>query len=352
MKDIKGLTPLDTKNYLTGLTLEELRKVLGDWGRPQFHAEQIWAWIYKRGITDFEAMSDLPLDLRKLLRENFYSLGLRLVKRLFSRDGTEKSLLELSDGHLIEVVSIPQRKRVTACISTQVGCSFACRFCASSLGKFKRNLTPAEMIGEVLYLRSTKGLTHLVFMGIGEPLDNYEHLLQTIRMIISPSAFNIGARRITVSTCGIIPGIKRLANEALQIELSISLHAADDKTRTSLMPINKRYPLRELVAVSKEYTEKTRRQLTFDYILIRGLNSSLKDAQGLSLLLKGIRLAKVNLIPANPIRELKIEPPSGQEISSFRDSLRQVGIKATVRKARGQDIEAACGQLRLRYKSY
>ena len=378
-------------NDIKDLTLKELEQILLSWGQESFHAQQIFSWIYKRKAKDFESMSDLSSDLRRHLKENFYLFDLKLARVFRSEDGTEKFLFELKDGNLIEAVTIPTEKRVTGCISTQVGCKFACRFCASGLLGFKRNLTSGEMIEEVLYLnpvRNTtaltgenkisngvknnslsKKMTHLVFMGIGEPLDNYDNVIKAARIINSPQALNIGARRITISTCGIIPAIRRLAQEDLQIELSISLHAGNDKTRSLLMPINKKYPLRDLIQTSREYIRKTDRQITFEYVLIKGINSDLQNARILSKILKGLNLCKINLIPANPVRNTKaiegedkisnganpikdgnVEPPEKSEILLFRDYLLKSGINVTLRKPRGQDIDAACGQLRLHYE--
>lgn len=335
------------------LTLEELKQVLKGWGGQEFHAQQIFSWIYQKGITDFAGMSNLPLDLRKRLKENSYLWDLEIIKALKSKDGTQKFLLRLKDGNLIEAVVIPTEKRITGCISTQVGCKFACRFCASGLSGFKRNLTCPEMLEEVLYLKNNapnRKLTHIVFMGIGEPLDNYDNVLKAIRLINSPTTFNIASRRITISTSGIVPAIKRLANEGLQIELSISLHSADDKIRSEIMPINKKYPLKELISACKEYIQKTNRQITLEYVLIKGINSDLPSAQKLGRILKGLKLAKVNLIPANPIKEYNVTPPAKLEILLFRDYLLKQGLNVTLRRPRGQDIEAACGQLRLRYE--
>lgn len=339
MKDIKELS------------LKELEEALSSWGQRPFHARQITSWIYKKGITDFDGMSDLPLELRKFLKENFYILSFKLIKEAKSHDGTEKFLFELKDSNLIEAVIIPTKRRITGCISTQVGCKFACRFCASGALGFKRNLSVQEIIEEVFYLKNSsknKKLTHLVFMGIGEPLDNYDNVIKAIRIINSPHTFNIGARRITISTSGIIPAIKKLAEEGLQIELSVSLHAADDKTRSRIMPVNKIYPLKDLISACREYIKRTNRQVTFEYILVKGLNSGLQDARKLCILLKGMN-SKVNLIPCNPIKELKVEPPGKPEILSFKDCLSKSGINVTLRRPRGEDIEAACGQLRLRY---
>ncbi|MCK9603215.1 MAG: 23S rRNA (adenine(2503)-C(2))-methyltransferase RlmN [Candidatus Omnitrophica bacterium] len=337
---------------ITGLTLSELEENLKESGYPLFHAKQIFSWIYKKGVLDFNSMSDLSAELRKYLKAEFFLGNLKLVKTLKSRDETEKFLFELKDKNLIEAVIIPAENRITGCISTQVGCKFACKFCASGLSGFKRNLTVPEIIDEALYLKSHcpgGKLTHLVFMGTGEPLDNYDNVLKAIRIINSGFSFNIGARRITISTSGIIPEIERLAGENLQIELSVSLHAADDRKRSLLMPVNKKYPLRNLIPACKEYTQKTKRQVTFEYVLIKDLNSSLQDAQNLSKILTGLKLSKVNLIPANAVKEAGIEPPKKLEILFFKDCLLKHGINVTLRKPRGQDIEAACGQLRLNY---
>jgi len=338
---------------ISGLTIKDLEEVLVSWKVETFHAQQIFSWIYKKGAQDFNQMSDLPLDLRNRLKENFLLFSLKLIQILKSQDGTKKFLFELIDGSLIEAVTIPTEKRITGCISTQVGCKFTCGFCASGLLGFKRNLSYAEIVEEALYLKnhsSDNRLTHIVFMGIGEPLDNYANVLKSIRIINSREALHIGARRITISTCGIIPGIKELIDEGLQIELSISLHAADDKTRASLMPINRKYPLKDLIEICKEYIEKTKRQITFEYVLIKGINSDLQNALNLSKRLKNLKLCKVNIIPCNTIKELNVEPPKKLEILLFRDYLLKSGIHVTLRKPRGQDIEAACGQLRLRYE--
>jgi 23S rRNA (adenine2503-C2)-methyltransferase len=335
------------------LSLEELEKVLESWQEPHFRARQILTGVYKKAVTDFSQMRNLPSSLRDRLKKNFSFFDLRLVEILKSQDATQKFLFDLDNKYLIEAAVIPAEKRITGCISTQVGCKFACRFCASGLLGFKRNLGCGEMLDEVLYLKNNAQghrLTHLVFMGMGEPLDNYDNVLKAIRIINSPETLNVGARRITISTCGIIPGIKRLANEGLQIELSVSLHAADDKTRSKIIPINKIYPLKELLAVCRDYIKKTNRQITFEYILIKGINSDLPSAQNLIKILADLKPCKINLIPCNPIKELNIEPPHKLESLSFKDCLIKGGLNVTLRRPRGQDINAACGQLRLRYE--
>jgi len=337
------------KKQILDLSLEELKQILKDWEEPLYHAEQIFSWIYQKSTLDFSKMSNLSFSLRKRLEENFFIASLKIKDAFESRDGTKKILFELADRGLVEAVIIPAEARVTGCVSSQVGCKFGCGFCASGLLGFKRNLSCAEIIEEVLYLKNNApGLSHIVFMGVGEPLDNYDNVLKAIRIINSKDGLNIGARRITVSTCGLIPGLKRLQDEGLQIELSISLHAADDKTRSRLMPINKKYPIKDLIEACREYIKKTDRQITFEYIMFKGVNSDLQSAGNLSKILKGLN-CKVNLIPANPVKECGVEPPNKLDILLFKDHLLKHGVNVTLRKARGQDIDAACGQLRLRY---
>jgi len=337
---------------LRDLNFEELKDVLKGWGEEEFHAKQIFSWLYKRAISDFSLMTDIPLPVRKRLSEEFYICGLELIKKTESCDGTEKLLLRLQDSNCIETVIIPQGKRVTGCLSSQVGCKFACSFCASGKGGFKRNLRKEEILDEVAFIKQTKKiseLTHIVFMGTGEPLDNYDNVLSAIRMINSPLGFNIGARRITISTAGVIPGIRRLMTEGLQIELSVSLHSASDETRSVLMPINKVYPLKDLISVCREYIDKTNRQITFEYTLIQGINSDLQCAQKLSKILRGMN-CKVNLIVCNPVEELGFYPPGKSEILIFKDCLLKSGVPVTFRESRGKDIDAACGQLRAKYE--
>ncbi|MBU1870100.1 MAG: 23S rRNA (adenine(2503)-C(2))-methyltransferase RlmN, partial [Candidatus Omnitrophica bacterium] len=339
------------------LDLRQLEEFLIGLKQPKYRARQIFSWIYQKQVRDFSLMTDLSGELRKILQENFTCFDLLAEKESKSEDGTEKFLLKLYDANFVEAVSIPAVERTTGCISSQVGCKFACKFCASGALGFKRDLSVGEMLSEALFLKShcaKRELTHIVFMGTGEPLDNYDNVLKAVRMINAPYGMNIGARRITISTCGIPPAIRKLAQEGLQIELSISLHAADDKKRSSLMPINKKYPLADLFSACKEYIEKTNRQITFEYILIKGLNSDLQSALNLSKILNTLKLAKVNLIPANPVdpalaRKGWMEPPNKLEILMFKDKLIKSGVNVTLRRPRGADIEAACGQLRLRH---
>ncbi|MCM8757500.1 MAG: 23S rRNA (adenine(2503)-C(2))-methyltransferase RlmN [Candidatus Omnitrophica bacterium] len=338
------------KRDIKDLSIEELKQYLEVNGFLTFHALQIFNWIYKKVTDNFSLMTDLSLALRSFLEENFYIQGLSLKEKKISSDNTEKYLFKLKDKNSIETVAIPSGKRITGCLSSQVGCKFSCKFCASGILGFKRDLKVGEIIEQILYLNSHHRLTNIVFMGIGEPLDNYENVLKAIRIINSKEALNFGARRITISTCGIIPAIRKLIEEDLQIELSISLHSPDDKIRSLLMPVNKIYPLRELISICKEYIEKTNRQITFEYVLIKGINSDLSFAEKLSKIAKELKLCKVNLIPANPIKEYNILPPNKLEILYFRDYLLKRKVNVTLRKSRGRDIEAGCGQLRLRYE--
>jgi len=334
------------------LSVEELRDQIKIMGWPAFHAQQIFSWIYAFTVEDFSQMSNLPEDLRAALAGKFSLKSMNLLESRDSGDGTAKLLLKLNDGNLIEAVSIPSEKRVTGCVSTQAGCKFGCFFCASGQRGFRRNLSAAEILDQIIYLKRnslSKKLTHVVFMGVGEPLDNYDNLLEAIRRINSPHGLKIGARRITISTCGIIPGIERLAKERMQVELSVSLHASDDATRSRLLPINKKYPIRKLISACRKYILETNRQVTFEYILISGVNSSLQNAQNLIKILKGLN-CKVNLILANPVARLEVSAPGKKESEIFKALLVKSGLIVTLRKPRGQDIDAACGQLRLKYE--
>ncbi len=338
--------------HLKECTLRELEQLLAQWQEPAFRARQIFSWIYRRGVLDYAAMNNVPVSLRRKLEAAARISALSLVEKRLARDGTEKCLFRLPDSQLIEAVSIPADNRVTGCISSQAGCKFACVFCCSGQAGFKRDLTCGEMLDQIAFLRfqsAARELTHLVFMGTGEPLDNYDNVLKAIRLANSEDTLHIGARRITISTCGIVPALERLAGERLQIELSVSLHAADDATRSRLMPVNKRYPLKELIAACRHYNKQTGRQVTFEYILINGVNSSLADARKLGRILEGFD-AKVNLIPMNAGVSAGLQPPQKLDILFFRDALVTSGVRVTLRKSRGQDIEAACGQLRLRYE--
>ncbi|MFC1807631.1 23S rRNA (adenine(2503)-C(2))-methyltransferase RlmN [Candidatus Omnitrophota bacterium] len=332
--DIKDLTIVELENEIIKLSL------------PKYRAGQIATFIYKKGVNTFEAMSSISKELRSDLGEKFVIGTIALEKHLKSRDGTEKFLFKLSDGKYIETVLIRSKKRNTLCISTQVGCKFRCKFCASGLKGFKRDLSPSEIVNQILYIQHTREeeITNCVFMGMGEPLDNYKNLTRAIEIMNDPKGLEIGARRITVSTCGIIPGIQKLKNLGVQINLSVSLHAGNNKLRNELVPINKRYPLERLIKVLREYHDKTNRIITLEYVLIDGVNDSKQDITDLAGISKALG-AKVNIIPYSAIKSFRFKTPQKIVADRFCYKLIQSGAKATVRESKGADIQSACGQL-------
>jgi len=339
----------DSFTNVLNLTTEELRKKFIALGIEPYRADQVHQWIYEKGVYEFNRMTNLSSHLRERLKNEFLIELPKTAARQCSKDDQSvKLLLQFKKGDSVEAVYLPIKDRKTLCISSQVGCKFHCAFCASGQNGFMRNLNMGEMIGEVLMARdqaTDKKITHIVFMGIGEPLDNYKELMRTIRQLNAKSALGIGSRKITISTCGVVPKIQALSDEGLQIELSVSLHGPNDVVRGALMPVNQAYPVKTLIEACKKYIQKTKRAITFEYILIKGVNATPKEAQTLSRLLKGM-LCKVNLIPYNPIEEFPHEQPSYEEILEFQQILQRNGIKTTVRFSKGQDIQAACGQLR------
>jgi 23S rRNA (adenine2503-C2)-methyltransferase len=339
------------KKDIRDLILRELTEELEKWGEPSFRATQIFDWLYKKGAVAYDAFSDVPRSLRQKLEEIYSFRSLVLADRASSHDGTEKYLFELSDGNYIETVLIPAGKRRTVCLSTQVGCKFACVFCASGMAGFKRNLLPSEILGQVLFLRDKlrAELTNFVFMGMGEPLDNCENVFKAIRIMNDAKGLCIAARRITISTSGVTPGLERLNDLGLQLHLSLSLHSAKDEVRSSLMPINKKYPLQDLLKTSEDYIKKTGRMITLEYILLRDLNDSAEDARRLAALAKRLR-AKVNLIPYSPVCGLEFEASPKARAELFLRWLEEKGVSATLRLSKGVDIQAACGQLAGRLK--
>lgn len=343
---VKGSGEQPAKLALGGSSLLELEELMAHFGEPRYRAKQLYDWIYRQAVQDVQQMTNLPAALRQKL--SVYSiLPLAFVKTRRSVDGTVKFLLRAQDGSLIETVMIPEEDRTTVCVSSQVGCAMGCIFCATGQGGFIRNLTAREMVGQVLAVRQAEGrrITNVVYMGMGEPLLNYEEVLKSIRILNDQRGLGIGIRHITVSTCGIVPGIRRLAGEGLQLVLAVSLHSADDKQRARLMPVASRYPLGELIEACRYYLEKTGRRVTFEYALIAGVNDTLQAARDLVELLSGLQ-CHVNLIPVNPVAGAGLERSSLQRIEEFARRLEQAGISVTVRKERGTDIEAACGQLR------
>ena len=341
---------------LLSLTHDDLADKLEALGQPRFRAAQLWSWIYRRRAKTFEEMTDLPGDFRRALSESVTLRPLMKIKETGSKDTTRKLLFRLSDGQMVETVLIPaspaqdgeRAKRRTICISSQVGCAFGCKFCASGLDGLKRNLTAGEIVAQFVAGEELWGekINNIVFMGMGEPFANYGNLMRAIKILNSPSGVGIGARNVTVSTTGLPPKIREFADQPLQIRLAISLHAATDDIRARIMPVNGRYPLSELLEACQYYSSRKNQQLTFEYILIRGVNDT--EEQALALVAHARRLrAKVNLIPYNTVSGLSWQRPSETAQRRFTGILRSHNVSATLRHEKGHDIAAACGQLRL-----
>ena len=333
------------KNY----NLENLKKELNILGEKPYRAEQIFKWLYQDKVNSFMEMTNLSLELRNKLEEN-YSFGLfKTVKKLESVDGTKKYLFDVQDneGNLIESVLMQYHHGYTICVSSQIGCKMGCKFCASTGIPFGRNLEPGEIIEQLLAIErdSKVKISNIVFMGIGEPLDNYDNVMEAIKIFNNPKGLNIGARHISISTSGIVPKIYDLADKQMQCTLSVSLHSSNNKTRTSMMPINNVYPIEELIKACKYYIQKTNKRISFEYALAKDNNDNLSDAKELVKLLHGM-LAHVNLIPINKIEDGKYIKSTNENIIKFRDYLNNNGIVATIRRELGADISAACGQLR------
>lgn len=342
---------MSSNSDIRDLSLEELSRYFESIGEKAFRATQVFEWIYQKGAKSFDDMSNLSASLRSRLKRDFSWGKEKIVQEERAHDGTTKFLFELKDRERIETVLIPTQERATICMSTQAGCKFGCRFCASGIGGWSRNLSSGEILTQILHVGEfcqktfKRPLTNIVFMGVGEPLDNYENLLKAIRVINSANGLNMGARRITISTCGVVPKIRKLAQEGLQIELAVSLHGSSDESRDVLMPVNKKYPIGELMVACREYIEATNRQITFEYILIKDVTCSLEHAEELGRLLKDM-LCKINLIPYNPVSEFSYQTPSVKEMNAFHQHLEELGIHATLRTPRGRDVAGACGQLR------
>ena len=367
-------------------TADELKAQFQQWGQPAYRVEQVLQWLYGHRVTDWEAMTNLPKALREELRNHYSLFALEIIRRQGSRDTTEKFLWRLNDHSLIESVLIPANPalygeasdRHTLCVSTQVGCAYGCKFCASGLEGLKRNLRVEEIVEQVLAVERsyaaaenphpapdvsnsttatslatrhsspvTRLISNLVIMGMGEPLANYDNLLKALKILNAPWGGAIGARKITVSTSGLAPQIRKLADEPLQVRLAISLHGATDETRNKIMPVNRKYPLRQLIAVCEYYQQKRARMITFEYILIAGVNDGLDQVKPLSSLARKLN-AKINLIPYNQVEGLAWERPDEQTQFAFLKALEREKVTATLRREKGHDIAAACGQLRLR----
>ena len=339
------------KPDLRGLTLPEISRIVEEMNEPAYRAGQIASWVYQKAAGSFDEMTNLSRSFRAELAGRASLNPLTSVQRSKSRHGpTMKFLFELGDGQQVETVLIGGSRRNTLCISTQVGCAIGCRFCASGLEGLVRNMTSAEIVDQVVQVRKLAGdarpVNNIVVMGMGEPLANYRQVLRAVRIINADWGLGIGARRITLSTSGLVPKIYQLADEKIQFELSVSLHAADDRTRTSIVPINRRYPLKQLMKACRHYTESTDRVITYEYVLLKGVNDRFQDAEHLVKLLKKDK-CKLNLIPYNPVRGLPYERPDEGRQTAFVEVLRKGGLQLTIRRERGRDIDAACGQLRL-----
>lgn len=339
------------KVNIKDLSLQELEEFVLQLGEKKYKARQLFKWIYDKGLTDFREMSDLSKTFRSKLVERASVGSLQKLRSVKSEDGTcEKFLFQLEDKERIESVLIKEKKRITLCISTQVGCALGCLFCATGKMGFKRNLTSGEMVDQIILIKrcldSVERITNLVLMGMGEPLLNYENTSKAIKIIKSDLGLGFASRKITLSTAGIVPRIHQLAEEGLKVKLAVSLNAANDDLRSYLMPINKKYPIKKLLQAAKSYAHKTDQRMTFEYLLIKGVNDSKKDALDLSKLVRGVS-CKINLIPYNRVSGIPFEKPDEERVKNFRDMLYPRCPAVTLRMSKGEDIQAACGQLRI-----
>jgi len=337
-------------NHLKSMTLPELSAVLKELGQPGFRAKQLYTWLH-RGARSYDEMSNLPQSLRQQLAQQYPICAPDVVRKQESqKDGTIKYLWRLSDGNCVETVLMRYHYGNTVCISTEVGCRMGCAFCASTLGGLVRRLEPYEMLDQVLFTQVDSGLpvSHIVLMGIGEPLDNYDNVMRFLELVNSPEGMNISMRHISLSTCGLVPKIRELAKKKLQITLSVSLHAPSDGVRDTIMPVNKAYPTEDLLQACREYYAETGRRISFEYAMIHGVNDTEADARLLVKRLKGLP-AHMNLIPLNHVEESPLKPSTRSAVAKFQQILEENGIPATVRRTLGSDIDASCGQLRRKY---
>ena len=327
--------------------LEELKQEMINIGEKPFRAEQIFKWLYQEKVMTFDEMTNLSIGLRKKLKENYTMCNFNILRKLESKDGTIKYLFDVLDGNAIETVLMSYHHGYSICVSSQIGCKMGCKFCASTGIPFSRSLTSGEIVEQILLVEQDQNIriSNVVFMGIGEPLDNYDNVVNAIRIINNPKGINIGARHISVSTSGLVPNIYRLAEENIQCTLSISLHATNNEKRSAMMPVNNAYKVEELIKACKDYIKKTNRRISFEYALAKDSNDNLDDAKELVKLLRGMN-CHVNLIPINKIENGKFSKSSNENIIRFRDFLNDHGIVATIRRELGSDIDAACGQLR------
>lgn len=327
--------------------LEELKQELVKLGEKPFRAEQIFKWIFQEKVKSFDEMTNISLELREKLKKEYTICNFNILKKQESKDGTIKYLFDVLDGNAIETVLMSYHHGYSICVSSQIGCKMGCKFCASTGINFIRSLTSGEIVEQILAVEQDTGIriSNVVFMGIGEPLDNYDNVINAIRIINNPKGLNIGARHISISTSGLVPKIYKLAEENIPCTLSISLHATTNEKRSKMMPVNDAYPIEELIKACKDYIKKTNRRISFEYALAKDNNDNREDAKELVHLLKGM-LCHVNLIPINKIENGSFTKSSNENIMKFRDYLNDHGIVATIRRELGSDIDAACGQLR------
>lgn len=327
--------------------LDELKEEFINLGEKSYRAEQVFKWLYVDEVSSFEDMTNISKDLREKLIKEYSISNFKILKKLESADGTKKYLFDILDGNAIETVLMEYHHGKTLCVSSQVGCKMGCKFCASTGIKFVRSLTAGEIVEQILAVQKDENIkiSNIVFMGIGEPLDNYDNVMKAVKILNNPKGLNIGARHISISTSGLVPKIYQLADENLQCTLSVSLHATNDQKRSEMMPINKTYNIEELMKACKYYIQKTNRRISFEYALAKDNNDNLEDAQELVNLLKGM-LCHINLIPINKIENGEYIKSTNENIIKFRDYLNSKGIVATIRRELGSDIDAACGQLR------
>lgn len=344
---------ISKKPYLFDLTFEELTEIITSFGEPKFRAKQVWEWMYANPASSFDDMSDLPKKLRERLNETIEFTHLTPHTDLLSTDGfTRKILFDLPGKSQVETVLMGYHTRRTACISTQAGCALGCTFCATGQGGLQRNITAGEIVEQVMFFervlrKKEDKLTNLVFMGMGEPFANYKEVMKAVDTLTNLAGFNFGARRITISTVGIVPMIEKFANENRQVNLAVSLHAATDELRETMLPINKRYPIKELMSSCREYVFKTNRRLSFEWALIDEVNDTTEQAHAFVKLVRGIEmLCHVNFIPLNPTKGYGGHESKQKRIGEFRKILDKAGIPNTLRIRRGIDINAGCGQLR------
>ena len=342
------------KKDIASYSFEELQEEMLAIGEKGFRSRQIYSWIHEKLVDDFEEMTNLPKTLRQKLEAAYEIRRVEMEKRQISKiDGTNKFLFCLKDGNMVESVLMKYKHGNSVCISSQVGCRMGCRFCASTLDGLERNLTPSEMLRQVYQIQKITGerVSNIVIMGTGEPLDNYDNFLKFIHMVSDEHGLNISQRNITASTCGIVPNIRRLAEEKLQITLALSLHASSQEKRLELMPVANKYEIHEVIEACRYYFEQTGRRVTFEYSLVGGVNDTDEDVRRLADLIHGMN-CHVNLIPVNPIKERSYVQPDHEAILNFKNRLEKNAINVTIRREMGRDIDGACGQLRKRYISH